>query len=179
MSGATQARPTERASAQGQPVTGRPVTALSVLVGGHPYLIDVMSIREIRGWTPPSPLPGCPAYVEGMFDLRGSVVPVISLVMRLGLEPVRDQPAVTVVIEVSGRLLGVAVDAVCDLVTFQSGRLQPVPAAGGPAARELLSAVVEMDGQVFGLVDFERLAWIETPVPGADPRDLYGAGATQ
>lgn len=171
MSGATQTRPAERASASDQPLAGRPVTALSVLVGGHPYLIDVMSIREIRGWTPPSPLPGCPAYVEGMFDLRGSVIPVISLVMRLGLEPIRDQPAVTVVIEVSGRLLGIAVDAVCDLVTFQSGRLQPVPAAGGPAARELLSAVVEMDGQVFGLVDFERLASIDTPLPGV--------GATQ
>lgn len=179
MSGATQTRPAERAPAPGQPVAGRPVTALSVLVGGHPYLIDVISIREIRGWTPPSPLPGCPAYVEGMFDLRGSVIPVISLVMRLGLKPVRDQPAVTVVIEVAGRLLGIAVDAVCDLVTFQSGRLQPVPAAGGPAARELLAAVVEMDGQVFGLVDFERLASIDTPVHGADSREPSGVGVAQ
>lgn len=179
MSGATQTRPAERAPASGQPLAGRPITALSVMVGGHPYLIDVMSIREIRGWTPPSPLPGCPAYVEGMFDLRGSVIPVISLVMRLGLERIRDLPAVTVVIEVSGRLLGIAVDAVCDLVTFQSGRLQPVPAAGGPAARELLSAVVEMDGQVFGLVDFERLASIDTPLPEAARRDFSCAGAAQ
>ena len=137
------------------------VTALSVLVGGHPYLINVMSVREIRGWTQPAPLPGCPAWVEGMCDLRGNVIPVSSMVSRLGLEPVQGLPTVTVVVEIHGRLLGVAVDAVCDLVSIAADRFQPVPAAGGASARELLSAVVELEGRVFGLVDFDQLNPIE------------------
>jgi purine-binding chemotaxis protein CheW len=130
---------------------------LSVQVGGHPYLIDVISIREIRGWSPSAPLPGGPAYVEGVCDLRGKVIPVISMVARLGLDRSLVAPTVTVVIEVGGRLVGIAVDSVCDLVSLPSDRLQPTPAAGGPAARELLSAVVELDGRVFGLIDFSRL----------------------
>jgi purine-binding chemotaxis protein CheW len=133
------------------------ITALSILVGGHPFLIDTIYIREIRGWSPPSPFPGCPPWIEGVCDLRGTVIPVISMVTRLGLEPAGVAPTVTVVIEVQGRLLGVAVDAVSDLVSIPSERLQPTPAAGGAPARALLSAVVELDGRVFGVVDFEQL----------------------
>lgn len=149
------------------------ITALSILVGGHPYLIDVMYVREIRGWSLPAPLPGGPPWVEGLCDLRGKIIPVISMVSRLGLDPTQSAPTVTVVIEVQGRLLGVAVDGVSDLVSFPSDRLQPTPPAGGAAARELLSAVVELDGRVFGLVDFERIATIDN-VDGATPSDAGG-----
>jgi purine-binding chemotaxis protein CheW len=143
---------------------GKPcITALSILVGGHPFLIDTLYIREIRGWSRPAPFPGCPPWVEGVCDLRGTVIPVISMVTRLGLERAGVAPTVTVVIEVQGRLLGVAVDAVSDLVTIPSERLQPTPAAGGAAARALLCAVVELDGRVFGVVDFEQLAIVDTP----------------
>lgn len=147
---------------------GKPcVTALSILVGGHPFLIDTQYIREIRGWSPPTPFPGSPPWVEGVCDLRGTVIPVISMVSRLGLERAGVVPTVTVVIEVQGRLLGVAVDAVSDLVSIPSERLQPTPAAGGAAARALLSAVVELDGHVFGVVDFEQLAIADTPEAAA------------
>lgn len=144
------------------------ITALSILVGGHPFLIDVTYVREIRGWTLPAPLPGCPPWVEGVCDLRGKVIPVISMVTRLGLERVQSDPGVTVVIEVQGRLLGVAVDAVNDLVSIPSDRIQPTPAAGGPAARALLSAVVELDGRVFGIVDFEQMPMVDTGESGSD-----------
>lgn len=140
------------------------VTALSILVGGHPYLIDVMYVREIRGWSLPAPFPGGPSWVEGLCDLRGKVIPVISMARRLGLDHAGGAPTVTVVIEVQGRLLGVAVDGVSDLVSFPSDRLQPTPAAGGAAARELLSAVVELDGRVFGLIDFEQIAMVDADV---------------
>lgn len=126
-------------------------------IGGQEFCVDVMSVREIRGWTPSVPLPGGPDHVEGVCDLRGHVIPVISMVARLGLEPTGAAPTVTVVIEDDGRLVGVAVDSVCDLVPVPSARLQPTPAVGGAGARELLSAVVELEGRVYGLIDFTRL----------------------
>lgn len=149
------------------------ITALSILVGGHPFLIDVMYVREIRSWSLPAPLPGCPPWVEGVCDLRGKVIPVISMVTRLGLERTRTDPTVTVVIEVQERLLGIAVDAVSDLVSIPLDRFQPTPAAGGAAARALLSAVVELDGRVFGVVDFEQMANLDT-VEGAAPGEAGG-----
>lgn len=143
---------------------GKPgITALSILVGGHPYLIDTRYIREIRGWTAPTPFPGSPPWVEGVCDLRGTVIPVISMATRLGLEQAGAAATVTVVIEVHGCLLGVAVDAVSDLVSIPAERLQPTPPAGRAAARALLSAVVELDGRVFGVVDFEQLGIVDTP----------------
>jgi purine-binding chemotaxis protein CheW len=169
LSGLAHARVTpDRDRSSHEPVGEALVTALSVLVGGHPYLINVMSVREIRGWSQPVPFPGCPAWIEGMCDLRGNVIPVISMVARLGLDRTPGPPTVTVVVEVHGRLLGVAVDGVCDLVSIPADRFQPTPAAGGAAARELLSAVVELEGRVFGLVDFDQLTPIET-LGGPEP----------
>lgn len=157
---------------------GKPcITALSILVGGHPFLIDTLYIREIRGWSSPTPFPGCPPWVEGVCDLRGTVIPVISMVTRLGLERAGVAPTVTVVVEVEGRLLGVAVDAVSDLVSIPLERLQPTPAAGGAAARALLSAVVELEGRVFGVIDFEQLAIVDTPEVAAIGRTAGGLHA--
>ncbi len=100
------------------------------------YALDIMSVREIRGWTRSTPLPHAPDYMKGVINLRGTVLPVMDLAVRLGL-PEREQPDRSVIIVVihAGAMTGLLVDAVSDIVTLSPDDLQPPPdmATGGPA----------------------------------------------
>ncbi len=130
---------------------------LSVTAGGQDFVIDAGAIREIRGWSPPVPLPGAPAFVQGMSDLRGEVMLMVSLASRLGLDGMRSSQPVTVVLEGRDGLVGLVVDAVSDLHSVSEERLKAVPATGLSTPAELLSGVVEIEGRLLGLVAVEQI----------------------
>ena len=92
------------------------------------YALDIMSVREIRGWTRSTPLPHAPDYMKGVINLRGTVLPVMDLAVRLGL-PERAQPDRSVIIVViqAGAMTGLLVDAVSDIVTLSPDDLQAPP----------------------------------------------------
>ena len=83
------------------------------------FCIDIMSVREIRGWTPATALPHAPAYVRGVINLRGSVLPIVDLAERLGFPPT-DASArqVIIVVQVGAQIVGLLVDAVSDILTL-------------------------------------------------------------
>ncbi|KQN94344.1 chemotaxis protein CheW [Sphingomonas sp. Leaf231] len=90
--------------------------------------VDIMAIREIRAWTPSTPLPGVPAYMKGVVNLRGVVLPVLDLRYRLGwgsTEPTARH--VIIVVQVGAQQRGLIVDAVNDIVTIDHADVQPVP----------------------------------------------------
>ncbi|MEM7711252.1 MAG: chemotaxis protein CheW, partial [Pseudomonadota bacterium] len=90
---------------------------LTFRCGGRSYAVPIMNVREIRGWSPPTPLPHAPAYMLGMVNLRGSVLPVMDLARRLGSPATRDGPRnVIVVVALEGRVHGLMVEAVSDIV---------------------------------------------------------------
>lgn len=60
---------------------------ISFRIGAQEFCVDIMAVREIRGWTPATPLPHSPAYVRGVINLRGAVLPIVDLAERLGLPP--------------------------------------------------------------------------------------------
>ena len=88
---------------------------LSFYVGDHEYSVDIMSVREIRGWTRTTSLPHSPHFVRGVINLRGTVLPVVDLALRLGLDAQEPHDRnVVVVVDLDGRTLGLRVDAVSD-----------------------------------------------------------------
>jgi purine-binding chemotaxis protein CheW len=90
---------------------------ITVRIGDQQFAIDIMSVREIRGWAASTPLPHAPAYVRGMINLRGVILPVVDLGARLGLAPTSaGRFSVVVVAEIDGRQIGLLVDAVCDIL---------------------------------------------------------------
>lgn len=92
------------------------------------FCLRTASIREIRGWTPATPIPHAPADVAGMMNLRGTVIPIIDLAAKLGMKSaVQSERSAIVVAEVSGLLLGLLVDQVSDILTVPVNLLQPVP----------------------------------------------------
>ncbi len=105
---------------------------LTFRCGGQRYAVDIIAVREIRSWSEPTPLPHAPAYMRGIVNLRGSVLPVMDLAQRLGQPPTRDDPRnVIIVIQDGARVHGLLVDAVSDIVLPRADQMQEVPRVGG------------------------------------------------
>ena len=139
-----------------------PAELISVRVGGQLFALDIMVVREIRGWSASTPLPRAPAFVLGMINLRGAVLPVLDLALRLGLPASRpDASSVVVVAELGGRAVGLLVSAVCDIITVAPDRVQPAPDLGEHGANELVQGVITLDAEIVTLLDL-RAALPET-----------------
>ncbi|SDZ46626.1 purine-binding chemotaxis protein CheW [Jannaschia faecimaris] len=101
---------------------------LTFKCGGQGYAVDIMSVREIRSWSEPTPLPHAPPFMRGMVNLRGSVLPVMDLAQRMGQARTPDDPrSVIIVIQQNNRVHGLLVDAVSDIVHPSLDQLQDVP----------------------------------------------------
>jgi purine-binding chemotaxis protein CheW len=126
-----------------------------VEIAGQQFAIDIMSVREIRGWTASTRLPHAPTHVLGMINLRGQVLPVVDFAARLGLaESEPHASSVVMVTEIDNRLVGLLVDAVCDILTLAEGMLQPAPELGDAGVREFVRGVITKDD---GIVTFLSL----------------------
>jgi len=127
-------------------------------VGEQEFCVDIMAVRELRGWTPTTPLPESPAYVRGVINLRGSVLPVIDMGARMGL-PASETDArnVIIVVCVGEQLVGLLVDSVCDILTVADGGLQPTPAVACDTLATFVTGLVTLDDRMIGLLALEHL----------------------
>lgn len=141
------------------PIAAKPRASelLAVKVGVQEFAIDVMCVREIRGWMSSTPMPHAPPSVKGMINLRGVVLSVIDLGERLGLAPVEPgSSAVVVVVQQGDQLLGLLVDAVCDIVTVTAEMIQETPDVGNSQAQEAVSGIMMMDGRIVGILSVDH-----------------------
>ncbi len=122
------------------------------------FCIDIMSVREIRGWTPATALPHAPSYVRGVINLRGSVLPIVDLAERLGFPPT-DATArqVIIVVQVGGQIIGLLVDAVSDILTQSTENMQPTPDVATDIVRSFVRGVLAIDGRMIGLIELDSL----------------------
>ncbi|WP_277981632.1 chemotaxis protein CheW [Sphingomonas phyllosphaerae] len=120
--------------------------------------VDIMAIREIRAWSPATPLPNVPSHVRGVVNLRGVVLPVLDLRHRLGWG-VTDPTArhVIIVVRIGEQLQGIIVDAVNDIVTVQTEDMQPLPDMGDAAASQFLDGLATIDQRLILVLALERL----------------------
>ncbi len=131
---------------------------LSFRVGENEYSVDIMSVREIRGWTRATSLPHAPAYVRGVINLRGSVLPVIDLALRLGLEVEEpDERNVIIVVDVAGRTVGLRVDAVSDILSFPRAQLQPPPDMADDRSHGFVQALTIQDRRMIRILDLAEV----------------------
>lgn len=117
-------------TAQAPPPTPRQF--LTFALGAEEYGVEILKIQEIKGMSPLTPLPTAPAYVKGVLNLRGTIVPILDLRAKFGLPPVAATPfTVIVVVQVQGKTLGFLVDAVSDVLTVAGAQIQPTPDCHG------------------------------------------------
>ncbi|MEI7035972.1 chemotaxis protein CheW [Fulvimonas yonginensis] len=131
---------------------------LTVNLAHEEYAIDILAVREIRGWTPVTRIPQAPPYVLGVLNLRGAIVPVLDLRLRFGLtREAYTATTVTVVVTVAGRLFGVVVDAVSDVLDVQPDQVRPVPDMGTAVDTEYLKGLTAVEERMVLLLDVDKL----------------------
>jgi purine-binding chemotaxis protein CheW len=131
---------------------------LTVNLANEEYGIDILAVREIRGWTSVTRIPQAPEYVLGVLNLRGAIVPVLDLRLRFGLS--REEytgTTVTVIITVAGRLFGIVVDAVSDVLDVEQNNVRPVPDMGTAVDTEYLKGLTSIGERMVLLLDADKL----------------------
>ena len=127
-------------------------------IGAQYYCIDIMSVREIRGWTPATALPRAPAFVRGVINLRGVVLPIIELADRLGFEPTEPTARHVIIVAQTGKqVVGLLVDAVSDIIAMAAERVQPTPDVGSEAARAFVLGVMAIEDRMISLIALESV----------------------
>ena len=127
-------------------------------IGEQEICIDIQSVREIRGWTPATVLPHAPPHVIGIINLRGTVLPVVDLAMRLGLG--RTEPTarhVIVVVQVGGKVCGLLVDAVSEILSIAPERIQSTPDVDSELAHRFVSGVIADEGRMLSLIQLQHV----------------------
>lgn len=131
---------------------------LAFKLGAEEYGIDILCVHEIRSYERPTRIAGTPEFVKGVINLRGVIVPIVDLRLKLQMPAVHyDAFTVVIVLQLGHRLVGMVVDAVCDVIGLQPEQLRPAPALrAGPAGEHLL-AIAAVDERLLILVDIEKL----------------------
>lgn len=127
-------------------------------IGEQEYCIDIMSVREIRGWTVETRLPSVPDFVRGVINLRGSVVPILDLSARLGLEQTKPTARNVIIITRIGTLvMGLLVDAVSDILYVKTDDIQQTPDVSCLSAKHFISGVVAREEGITNLLKLDEI----------------------
>jgi len=147
------------ASSTAAPTAGRVTgTYLTFQVGPEEYGIEIFKVREIIGMLPITPVPGSPPEMIGVINLRGKVIPVISIRTRFGMPPVEAHPHnVIIVVENQRGEIGLAVDRVAEVARFTEAETEAPPAYGLAVDTTCVAAIGKSQGRIRILLDIARV----------------------
>jgi methyl-accepting chemotaxis protein/chemotaxis signal transduction protein len=135
-----------------------PQELITFRVGGQEFCVDVMSVREIRGWTPATPVPKAPSFVRGVINLRGTVLPIVDLAARLGFKPAEPTARHAIMVtQVHRQVVGLLVDGVSDIVTITQDNIQPTPDVASDMAKTFVRGVIVLEGRLISLITLDNL----------------------
>ncbi len=141
---------------------------ITCTLGAAEYGFDIMAVREIKGWTATTAIPHAPAWIRGVINLRGIIVPILDLRARFGqgaTEPTAMH--VVVIIQTGSRTAGLLVDAVSDIIAISPADIRPVPDVGNDGPESLLAGLVPLDRGMVALVSLDQL--LNFPADAAIP----------
>jgi len=127
---------------------------VTFFAGGQSFSIDIGQVREIRRWSPVTPLPHAPDEVLGVMNLRGSVIPIYDLAARFGLDRTPESPRNVVVIAMHGsQTVGLLVEAVSEILSVGRERIQETPDVRSDTARQTITGVITVDEGMTRVID--------------------------
>src|SRR5207237_2687750 len=125
--------------------------------GDAQYCFDILKVQEIRTYEQPTRIANTPAFIKGVMNLRGNIVPIIDLRIKFGLpEPRYDTQTVVIVLNVAKRTVGVVVDGVSDVLAVPASEIKPPPELSGALDMRYLQGLATIGGQMLILIDIER-----------------------
>lgn len=131
---------------------------LSFQLGAEEYGIDILRVQEIRAYEKATRIPNTPAFIKGVINLRGVIVPVIDLRMKFGLDSAEyNEMTVVVVLNVADRTIGVVVDKVSDVLALAAGEIRPAPEFTARVDNAFVRGLATLDERMLIIADIERL----------------------
>jgi purine-binding chemotaxis protein CheW len=138
--------------------TAQQTQFISFAIGDDQYGVDIMAVREIKGWSDITHLPKQPDYVRGVLNLRGVIVPIVDLRCRFGQGLTEATPLhIVIIVQIGGRQVGLIGDRVLDIVSVDKGQIQPVPRTAQGASTDFLAGLVTHDNILIALIDLPNL----------------------
>lgn len=140
---------------------------LTFIMAHEEYGVDILRVQEIRGWESVTPIPNSPAHVKGVINLRGTIVPIIDLRQRFGLENIEYGPlTVVIVLKVDStngeRVMGIVVDAVSDVYALSDHDMREAPDLGDHVDTAYIKGLVNVDSKMVILLDINELLGRDT-----------------
>jgi purine-binding chemotaxis protein CheW len=131
---------------------------LTFLLGQEQYGIEILKVQEIKGYTAPTPIPNAPTHVRGVMNLRGTVVPVVDLRSRFGMQAVEsNQFTVVIVVTVGSKVFGLVVDAVSDVLDIATNDIEPRPDLGTGTDITFLKGMAKTTDRLIALLDIDEV----------------------
>jgi purine-binding chemotaxis protein CheW len=133
---------------------------LTFTVGQEEYGVDIMTVREIKGWTETTRLPNSPEFMRGVMNLRGLIIPIFDLRARFALG-LTDATAkhVIVILAVGARNIGILVDTVSDILDVGTEQIKPSPASENKLSIEedFINGLISLDNRMVVILNVEHL----------------------
>jgi purine-binding chemotaxis protein CheW len=131
---------------------------LTFALGQEEYGIDILRVQEIKGFSAVTPIPNSPAYVKGVMNLRGTVVPIFDLRLKFGMESqAYDRFTVIVVVNVGERIVGLVVDAVSDVLDIGNDSIEPAPDLGASIDTSVLQGIARNQDRLISLLAIDQV----------------------
>lgn len=123
------------------------------------YGIEILKVQEIRGYETPTAIANAPSFIKGVINLRGVIVPILDLRIKFRLaEASYDEFTVVIILNIAGRVVGVVVDSVSDVLTLEAGSIRPTPEfASASFDTKYITGLASVDEQMLILLDIEKL----------------------
>jgi len=135
---------------------------LTFIMADEEYGVDILRVQEIRGWEHVTPVPNTPKYIKGVINIRGTIVPLVDLRTRFGVEEIPYGPTtVVIVLKVMGakseRIMGIVVDAVADVYNIEAEKIKPAPDFGSVVSIEYVKGLSSIDEKMLILLEIDKL----------------------
>jgi purine-binding chemotaxis protein CheW len=147
---------------------------ISFAIGDDQYGVDIMAVREIKGWSQITKIPRQPDYMRGVLNLRGIMIPIIDLRCRFGQGMTEATSLhIVIVVQIGAQMVGLLADRVLDIVGFNASQIQPVPRIAQGSRSDFLSGLVTIESGMIALIDLSRIL----SMPSGDGADIAAAEA--
>ena len=130
---------------------------LSFRLGDEEYAIDILKVQEIRAHEAVTRIANAPAFLKGVINLRGTIVPIVDLRVKLGMAGKAGASAVVIILNIDGRTMGILVDAVSDVIALARNEIRPAPEFGTLLDARFICGLAPLDERMLILVDIARL----------------------
>jgi purine-binding chemotaxis protein CheW len=143
---------------EGQSIAGMARELLTFALGKEEYGMDILNVQEIRGYDSVTAIANLPAFIKGVINLRGIIVPIIDMRIKFKLDNITyNELTVVIILNVANRVIGIVVDGVSDVIALASEQIKSAPQFSGAMDTQYITGLGTVDDRMIIVMDIEKL----------------------